>query len=91
MDLGQRGAMSQSLGQQLDFVLEVLGGVPRYLELLAFLLGQQGDTFAHKQYCARLEEPGTEAPQLLEGVEGLILQNTETSLQPYLAVSLIAA
>jgi hypothetical protein len=74
LDLQQRQQGAQSLGQKLDFVLEVLGGVPRYLEMLAFLLGQQGEHFTHARYCAQLQQPGTETPQLLEGVKGLILQ-----------------
>ena len=74
LDLQQRQQCGRSLGQQLDFVLEVLGGVPRYLEMLAFLLGQQDGTFTHEQYCAKLLDLGCEAPQLLEGVKRLILE-----------------
>jgi len=74
LDLQQRQQCGRSLGQQLDFVLEVLGGVPRYLEMLAFLLGQQDDTFTHKQYSAKLLDLGCEAPELLEGVKRLILE-----------------
>lgn len=74
LDLQKRQQGGRSLGQQLDFVLEVLGGVPRYLEMLAFLLGQQEEHFTHARYCAQLKEPGTEAPRLLEHVKDLILQ-----------------
>ena len=74
LDLRERGAQVRSLGPQLDFVLEVLGGVPRYLEMLAFLLGLQGELFTHARYCTQLEKFGTGAPGLLEGVKGLILE-----------------
>ena len=74
LDLQQRQKRGWSLGQQLDFALEVLGGVPRYLEMLAFLLGEQDGHFTHRKYCAELEEGRCDAHSLLERVKGLILE-----------------
>jgi hypothetical protein len=73
LDLQERKQSVRSLGQQLDFVLEVLGGVPRYLEMLAFVLGQQGTAFTHAKYCEALCSSEHDASLLMEKVKSLIV------------------
>jgi hypothetical protein len=79
LDLGNRGAgggVAKSLGKELEFVLQVLGGVPRYVEMLAFLLGTENEKFSHARYCTKLNQDGNEgdARGLLERVKNLIFQ-----------------
>lgn len=38
--------------KRLNFVVEVLGGVPRYIEMLVYCLGEIEQKFSKKQYCA---------------------------------------
>ena len=51
------------VGEGLKFVLSVLGGVPRYIEVLAFLLGKVDHHFKPSQYVNQLQHPPP--PQLL--------------------------
>ncbi len=57
-DLAERGSNKESLGQ-LDIVIDVLNGVPRYIEMLAFLLGceQGGQVFQHDTFAKCLKAP----------------------------------
>lgn len=71
------GGSNASFPSELSFVLQVLGGVPRYLEVLAFLLGQEeiyvNSVFSLAVYRKRLVDLGCNAPVLLEKVKSAIV------------------
>jgi hypothetical protein len=74
LDLASRGGGGgvTRLDAQLEFMLQVVGGVPRYVEILAFLFGENGARkFNVKSYCDRLSSMG-KVPVLLEELKDRI-------------------
>jgi hypothetical protein len=66
-DLAQRIGAAETISQEMDFVFEVLGGVPRYVELLAFELDRDGEYFCIDAFRRNLHEC-VDAAALLEKV-----------------------
>lgn len=75
----------ESLGSRLDFVIEVLGGVPRYVEVLVFLLGKNADgTFTHATFVKNSSPEALEvidAHAKLEQVKDAIISMYGTKFQ----------
>ena len=65
---------SQVCKRDLDFVAQVLGGVPRYIELLVYSLGEQKDirSFAMEAYGTRLKSDTIRPRELLQRVKDLM-------------------
>jgi hypothetical protein len=79
-DLVERGSKEKSLGRDLDFVIDVLDGVPRYVEMLVFALGLEVDgKFQQSLFAKRLKAGEHSARVLLEAVKsGITIQYGST-------------
>ena len=66
--------ISQNASKKLDFVADVLGGVPRYIEMLVYSLGEQKahNNFAMEVYGKTLISNAIRPHALLERVKELI-------------------
>ncbi len=70
-DLAERGSNKESLGKDLDFFINVLDGVPRYIEMLVFVLGCHGNekVFRHGRFTKCLKLDSQPAAAILEAVK----------------------
>jgi hypothetical protein len=75
------------LGEELKFAVQVLGGVPRYVEMLAFCLGNNGDDkFTHSTFKASLVSiPEPNAKSLLEQVKAMLIAQYGTTISSTLS------
>jgi len=74
-DLARRSCgkeMQKKSSQALDFVIGVLGGVPRYVEMLVFLIGSNGKDFLTDRYSEVLYSEEFPAHDILEKVKETI-------------------
>jgi hypothetical protein len=61
--------ISDERKEELTFVVNVLGGVPRYVELLVYALGDTGNHFARMAYWKRLSSGDIEPHAVMERVK----------------------
>ena len=61
--------ISEERKEELTFVVNVLGGVPRYVELLVYALGDTGKQFARMAYWKRLNSGDIEPHAVMERVK----------------------